>query len=203
MKKISQILKDTRHDLNLTLETISKATKIPLELLVQIEEGQWTRLGSYAYLQGIVKKYASFLKLDEEKALSYLKRDYKLENPRFIRVSDYEEKPKLNINWYFYLILALIVVFFLIQFFLAWQKPLLKLSSIPKSVKVTSPLVIKGKTQSGVLLYLNDQQIYADEKGNFREELYFERTGERQIEIKAIGVNGKEEVKNFQVKVQK
>jgi len=198
MKKVSQVLKEKRLSLNLTHQEIEKATKIPADLLVQVESDNWGKINSFAYLQGIIKKYAAFLGVDQTKVLSYLRRDYQLQPAHFIRETDYQEtKRQLPSNWYLYGAVFLIIVFFGIQFFLAWQKPLLNLKTIPKVLIMTKPLIVEGKTQPGVLLYLNDEQIYQNEQGYFKEQLFFKKQGTREITIKAIGVNGKEEKKQF------
>jgi hypothetical protein len=203
MRKVSQILKDKRLSLNLTHQEVEQSTKIPVDLLVQVESDNWEKVNSIAYLQGIIKKYAAFLGMDQSKVLSYLRRDYQLKPAHFIRETDYEEtKRQLPSNWYLYGAVFLIIVFFGIQFFLAWQKPLLNLKAIPKVLKMTKPLIIEGKTQPGVLLYLNDEQIYQNEQGHFREQLFFKKPGTREITIKAIGVNGKEEEKQFSLIVK-
>jgi len=198
MKKVSQILKDKRLSLALTLKEVERTTRIPVELLTQIENGEWDKISSFAYLQGVIKKYADFLGMDQSKVLSYLKRDYQLKPAHFIRKTDYEEgKSQLPGNWYLYLAILLVIVFFGIQFFLAWQRPLLELKPIPRELSMSKPLVITGKTQSGVLLYLNDEQIYQNEQGYFKEQLFFKKKGPREITLKAIGINGKEEEKRF------
>jgi len=198
MKKVSDILKDKRLSLNLTLKEVARSTRIPLELLEQIEDGEWGRISSFAYLQGVIKKYANLLGLDQAKMLSYLRRDYQNQPAQFIRKTDYEEgNRQIPGNWYLYLAVFLIICFFGIQLFLSWQKPLLELKPVPRELKMTQPLLIEGTTQAGVLLYLNDEQIYQDEQGHFKEQLFFKKRGIREIVIKAIGVNGKEEVKQF------
>jgi len=203
MKNVSLLLKEKRLALNLSLKEVEHRTRISIALLEQIESGSWNKFGSFAYLQGVIKKYAAFLGMDQSKIISYLKREHELEPAQFIRKTDYEEGGRqLPANWYLYLIIFLVILFFGIQFFLAWQKPLLVIKPVPRQLKVTTPLLVSGKTQSGVLLYLNDQQIYQDEQGKFQEELYFKSKGSREIVIRAIGANGKEEQKRFIVEVK-
>ena len=202
MKKLTQILQDRRQSLQIKLSKISQDTKIPQEQLNNLEQGNLTNFGSYAYLQGVVKKYAEYLGLNPELMASYLRREIEQQQVKFIRVTDYQNNSRLfSLNWSIYIIVSLVVLFFILQLFLSWQKPLLELRALPKTITVSQPLVIRGQTEPGVLLYLNDEQIYQNEKGFFSKNLYFKTPGERRLIIKAIGVNGKEQIEEFIVNI--
>ena len=203
MKKLTQIFQERRQSLQIELTKISQETKISKEQLFNIEQGSWSNFSSYAYLQGVVKKYAQYLGLDPEIIASYLRREIEQHQVKFIRVTDYQVNSRpLSLNWSIYIIIFLVFLFFAIQFFLSWQKPLLELQTLPKTIKVNQPLMIRGQTESGVLLYLNDEQIYQDEKGKFSENLYFKTPGKRQLVIKVIGVNGKEQIEEYTVNIK-
>lgn len=202
MRKISQILQDQRLLLNLEVEEISRKTKIPKDLLLAIEVGKWQAFSSYAYLQGVVKKYINALGLDVNKTVSYLKREIRNQEVKFIRITDYQEKhSKVPANLYLYLILGSVLFFFLLQTLLSWQKPLLELKPIPSKVRIDQPLIVSGQTDRGVLLYLNDEQIYQNNQGQFHESLHFKQKGKRQITIKVIGVNGKEQFQQYTIEI--
>ena len=203
MKNITDILKQERLRKEIDFQKASQDTKIPAHQLENLEKGNWQGFSSDAYLQGVLRKYAVYLGLDADKIAKYLKREIKQQQVKFIRVSNYQEtSPRFSINWTIYILIILVVGFFGLQLFLSWQKPLLKLRQIPSIIVVNKPLLIKGQTEKGVLLYLNDEPIYQDEQGNFEETLYYKTVGERQIELKAIGVNGKEQTLVYTVKVK-
>ncbi len=202
MQKIGEILKKKRAELGLTLDIVSKETKIPLDKLLIVERGLWHEFSSWAYLQGIVAKYAVFLKLNHKNIVALLRREIEKQDVKFIRRTKYQEQGKfLSSNIYFFVFLFLFVVFFAVQLVVFWQKPLLSLQPIPSRVQVNQPLVVKGKTEPGALLYLNDERVYQDEKGFFSQELYFKK-GKREITIRVLGTNGREVVKTFEVEVK-
>jgi len=204
MRNITQILEQERLKKQLDFKKASQDTKIPIEQLENLEKGNWQKFSSDAYLQGVLQKYALYLGLDSEKIGKYLKREIKEQQVKFIRISDYQDSsPRFSINWTIYALIILVLGFFGLQLFISWQKPLLKLKQIPSSVVVNKALLIKGQTEKGVLLYLNEEPIYQDEQGNFAETLYFKTIGERKIELKAIGVNGKEQILNFNIRVKR
>lgn len=204
MNKISQLLFQEREKQQLTLKQVSQATKIPIFQLQNLEQGNWSNFSSSAYLQGVLQKYATYLELDSVKINAYLKREIKEQQVRFIRVSDYRQTKSHSSSHRTAIVLVLLVLlFFGLQLFLSWQKPLLKLGNIPKSIVVNKPLTIKGQTEKGVLLYLNDELIYQDEQGKFSETLYYKTPGERKLILRAIGVNGQEQETELVVRIKK
>lgn len=203
MKKITDSLSEQRHKQQLSLKQISQATKIPIAQLASLEKGLWQNFSSDAYLQGVLKKYAAFLGLDPEKYSLYLKREINEKKVQFIRVNDYHNpQPQFAFGRTIYALVLLVIFFFGLQIYLSWQKPLLTLNKVPTVILVGKPLQIKGQTEKGVLLYLNDEPIYQDEQGKFSETLYYKTRGERNLELKAIGVNGQEQKYTFTIKVK-
>ncbi len=63
METISEILKQTREKLNLSLKEVSEATKIRETVLKAIEDGNFSYLPSI-YMQSFIKEYIGFLGLD-------------------------------------------------------------------------------------------------------------------------------------------
>jgi hypothetical protein len=195
MNTVAQIIREKRRDLEVSLDEISLATKIPKNQLLSLEKGNWRKFNSFVYLQGVVKKTANYLKLDSAKMILYLKREIEQEKPDFIRKTNYQNHRQfLLANWPVYLLIFVVILFFGLQWFFSWQKPLLEVSSIPKSIKINQFIKIEGKVEPGAILYLNDEAIYQDENGFFSERLFFKNAGERKLVIRAIGVNGKEQI---------
>jgi len=203
MNRVSEIIQKRRKELGIELKDVSSITKISQEQLQKIEESHWDYFDSNVYLEGVVNKYADYLKLDKEKVALYLKREIKLKNPKFIRTTDYEKNHKsLFTNWSVILLILSILSFFGLQWYLSWQKPLLKINKFSPLIKTNQQLTIKGKTEPGVILYLNNELIYQNQEGFFSESLFFKNPGERQVVIKAIGPNGKEQVQQYTIKIE-
>lgn len=202
MQKVSELLRKKRVELGLTPMAVCKETKIPLDKLLVVEKGSWQEFSSWAYLQGIVAKYAVFLKLNPRHIIALLKREIEKQDVKFIRSTKYQEPGKLtSSNIYFFIFLLLFIAFFVVQLIIFWQKPLLSLESVPTHVRSNQPLLIRGKTEAGALLYLNDERIFQDEKGFFSQKLYFKK-GKREITIRVLGTNGREVEKTFTVEVK-
>lgn len=69
MKKIGDVFKQRRKEMNLSLKEVENATSIRLNHLQAIEDGEMGKLISPVYAQGFVKQYASFLGIDGERVI--------------------------------------------------------------------------------------------------------------------------------------
>jgi cytoskeletal protein RodZ len=65
-KRIGEILREKRRELNLSLKEAENATSIRMGHLKAIEEGDISQLISSVYAQGFVRQYATFLGFDGE-----------------------------------------------------------------------------------------------------------------------------------------
>jgi len=202
MQSVADRLIEERQAKGLSLTEVSTKTKIPKNQLKYIENGNWSAFSSYAYLQGVIKKYGHLLGLSEKKLLPLLRREVKTQPYSIVRDSNYEEKNKINSKLMFFLIVfLLLIIFFISQLWVFWQKPKVQLQTIPVTIKREKPLQIKGQTESGSLIYLNDEQIFLNEKGQFNQSLFL-KEGKHEFILKIIGPNGKEYVRKFTVKVK-
>ncbi len=64
MKETGNILKSARLQQNITLEEIAQATKIKVQTLIALEEGDLSKLPKKAFIRGFVRTYAGYLKLN-------------------------------------------------------------------------------------------------------------------------------------------
>jgi cytoskeletal protein RodZ len=69
MKKIGELFKQRRKEINLSLKEAENATSIRMSYLYSIEEGEVHKLISPIYAQGFVRQYAAFLGVDGEKII--------------------------------------------------------------------------------------------------------------------------------------
>lgn len=78
MKKIGELFKSKREEMNLSLREVENATSIRKNYLEAIEEGHIDKLLSSVYAIGFVKQYASFLGFDGEKIIESNPKIFKL-----------------------------------------------------------------------------------------------------------------------------
>ncbi len=66
MESIGEILREARHRKQVTLEDVSRVTKIKVEILEQLEADEFDRLVSPTYTKGFLKLYGEHLGLDSQ-----------------------------------------------------------------------------------------------------------------------------------------
>jgi cytoskeletal protein RodZ len=74
MESIGEILRETRHAKKKSLEDISRATKIKMDILEKLEADDYTSMPGPMYTKGFLKIYADHLGLDSDSIVAtYLK----------------------------------------------------------------------------------------------------------------------------------
>ncbi|QVL56884.1 MAG: helix-turn-helix domain-containing protein [Simkaniaceae bacterium] len=69
VKKLGDLFKTKRKELNLSLKEVENATSIRMSHLESIEEGKDDEFLSPVYMLGFMRQYASFLGMDGEKLI--------------------------------------------------------------------------------------------------------------------------------------
>jgi len=64
MESIGENLREARHNRKVSLEDASRATRIKIEILEQLEADEFDRLAAPTYTKGFLKLYAEYLGLD-------------------------------------------------------------------------------------------------------------------------------------------
>ena len=74
MESIGENLREARHNRKASLEDASRATKIKIEILEQLESDEFDRLAAPTYTKGFLKLYAEYLGLDSQSVVdAYLR----------------------------------------------------------------------------------------------------------------------------------
>lgn len=200
MRTVGQVLKDERERKFYTLDEIEKATKIRKELLEALEAGYYSKLPPQTFVQGFIKNYGKFLKLDPEKLLAIYRREFSESKhpPRILEsFKDPVDQKKFRLTPARALgsvILGLIIIFFVylwIEYrflvggpFLEVSQPINQLSTNADSIFVT------GRTDPEAKVSINDQDITVDTFGKFSQEIKL-TNNINNIEITATSNSGK------------
>jgi len=199
-----EYLKKIREGRGISLEKASQETKILRHLLEAIENDDYKKLPPPAFLKGIIRKYSSYLRLDENKILDF----YKKCNGRKISSGENDLLPenrfivfRPKIVFFFsslapkvlkfsLFLIIIIYLFFKITQFLLPAK--IALYYPPEDLTVISEnLVIEGRVIRGKALYFRDKEVLLDGKGVFREEIIL-NPGLNLLEFKALNSLGLE-----------
>jgi len=74
MESIGEILREARHNKRASLEDASRATRIKMDILEQLEADEFDKLAAPAYTKGFLKLYSEYLGLDSQAMVeSYLR----------------------------------------------------------------------------------------------------------------------------------
>lgn len=181
MRTVGQILKEERERKFYTLDEIEKATKIRKELLEALEAGQYSKLPPPTFVQGFIKNYGKFLRLDQEKLLAIFRREFseRVHPPRILETfSNPVDKKRFKLTPARALggvILTLTIIFFVYLWFeyrflvggpfLEVSEPINQFNTTSSSIQVT------GRTDPEVSLSINNQEIGVDLDGKFSQEI--------------------------------
>ncbi|OGE62545.1 hypothetical protein A3J19_00860 [Candidatus Daviesbacteria bacterium RIFCSPLOWO2_02_FULL_41_8] len=181
MRTVGQVLKEEREKKFFSLEEIEKATKIRKELLEFLEAGLYSKLPPPTFVQGFIKNYGKFLKLDQEKLLAIFRREFS-EGQHPPRVLDSFSNPVDRKRFKLTparalggVILSLIIIFFVYLWFeyrFLVGGPFLEVSQPVDQFSATSPaILVTGRTDPEVKLSINNQEIGLDSAGRFSQEI--------------------------------
>lgn len=200
MRTVGQILKEEREKKLYTLDEIEKATKIRKELLEALEAGQYFKLPPPTFVQGFIRNYGKFLKLDPEKLLAIFRREFSegKHPPRILETfSNPVDKKRFKLTPSRALggvILILIIMFFVYLWFeyrFLVGGPFLEVTEPVNQSNTTSPVVeITGRTDPEAKLSINNQEIGVDPAGKFSQEIKLS-DDINTIEISAVSKGGK------------
>jgi len=193
--RVGELLKNEREKLHLTLDDIEKHTRIRKINLIAVEKGDWQTFSSRTYIQGIIRTYSSFLKLDEDKMLAYFRREYeRLESLKFKKRATTKQFTPLTKRIALYTVALLVVIFSLyfgyqIQLFITPPK-LEVLEPTKTEFKREDKITIKGKVEKDTTIHINGEQIFPNEEFIFTFNLALAETLNK-VTIVATGANGK------------
>lgn len=196
MLTAGETLREKRLQQKLTYTQLSVTIKIPAESLKLIEKSRFNLLPEYAFLKGMIHNYAQALGLNPEKIGAIFRRDYdrerKIKPPVILnkslspkRIDKILAKPQTS----FFAGLTVLAVLVIGLLWRAYQPPHLVIDSPLDQQTAISPVEIRGRTDRGANLNLNDKTINLKPDGGFSTEfeaepgeyyLVFRSTSRRQ-----------------------
>lgn len=181
MRTVGQILKENREAKFYTIDEVEKATKIRKELLLALENDDFFKLPPATFVQGFIKNYAKFLKLDPEKLLAVFRREFSVKEHQpyvmdaFANPLD-KTRFKITPNRVLGAVVLLIILSFFTYLWIQYRgfvgAPNLALASPSEGQTTDIPtIVVEGKTDPEVKVMVNSQEIAISDSGEFKEEI--------------------------------
>ena len=200
MIKVGQKLQEERTRQGLTIDAVSKATKIKTQFLSAIERGEYDKLPSSAYGSGFVRNYIEFLGLPEKETMALFRREFDAEKiykvlPEGLSHPGIYSPRKVKIGQT--VTSALVILFLLVGYILFQNRyaiinPPLDIQS-PKEGTVISRKTIEviGQTDSNATVYVNNDAVFLEKDGSFKKNIDV-FPGKSTIQIRAVNRFGKE-----------
>jgi cytoskeletal protein RodZ len=208
MIKAGQRLAEARFKRGLNLEDVSQATKIKIEFLTAIENGEYEKLPSFAYAQGFVRNYAKFVNLPEKELLALFRREFDAD--KSVKVlpqsfaKDYSTSRFKNKQTTLIVALVFLIVFGFVgyQFRFAFLNPSLHvISPTEKEVIIGNRVAVSGKTDPEATVAVNNNPVAVSEIGAFKKNLNV-FPGKNEITIKSINKFGRATVIKREIEVK-
>jgi len=180
MIRIGERLKEERERQGRSLEDVAKATKIRLQFLKGIEDGNYSGLPSSAYIQGFVKNYIDFLGLPRKELLALFRREFDEQEYRSVLPENITAKKEISLNRVRIrqavilgsAIIVAVLLYIFLQYKSAFFSPSLSVAT-PKEQSVISSqtVTIRGNTEPNASVTVNNIPVIVDAGGNFKKEI--------------------------------
>jgi len=181
MRTVGQILKEEREKQLLSLEQVEKVTKIRVELLKELEADNFHKLPPPTFVQGFIKNYGHYLKLDINKLLAIYRREFSSQKhpPRVMEaLANPLGKPIFRLTPA--KVLSGVVILLVLAFFgYLWYEfrflagaPFLEVSQPQDNLSSNSAVVeVVGRTDAESKVEINSQEVTVEASGNFHQEV--------------------------------
>lgn len=210
MLRAGQRLRSQRLRNGLTLEEVSKATKIKVSFLLAIEKGEYKKLPPATYAQGFVRNYAGFLGMSKQEILAIFRREYdekkvvKVLPEGLIRREEFPLK-RFRLQLATKLIIFVFIIllgYILFQYRYAIIDPPLTIDSPTEGAVVSSQTItVVGRTDSNASVFVNNDPASLDTNGNFKKVITV-FTGKTTITVKVINYFGRETIAERHIEVK-
>lgn len=180
---LGEKIKKLRGQYRMSLVDVSKSTKIQVKYLEYLENGEYQKLPAEVYVRGFLKAYARHLGLEEEAFLKLYDKEKNIQENLGKDFSS-DSRPRTPLQPIFVLtsrtlVLGLIgfIVFgtfaYLVSEFRSFvAEPTLEVFTPLSGVVVeSSSVVVRGKSDRGAQVSINDQAVFVGSDGFFEENL--------------------------------
>ena len=209
MRKVSDVLRETREEKGVSLTAVERETKIKRIYLEAIERGAYHHLPSESYALGFVKNYAKYLGLPLATVVPLFRREYEAKRhvaiiPEFRKKQHTYNRKKIFSGRGLIVIAAIVLIagYVLFQYSSVLFAPGLEIMS-PKNNSTISGNVaqVRGKTDPYATVTVNGEEVYVSLDGTFKKAVY-EFSGSNKIKIIAKNRFGKQSEKDIVVNVE-
>lgn len=202
-----------RSEAHLSVPDMAKATKIQAKYIEALERGQYEKLPADVYVRGYLRSYARYLNIDEGALVRLYEQERNIKSniwPEaplknvFAKATDrtYTFSPRSLVLAAIALVVMSVAVYLWLQFRQFTTEPLLRITEPnPNQVITGNTTVLRGKTDRGTQVTVNNEATFVSPEGNFEETLTLQN-GVNQITVRAINRFNKERVEVLQLEAR-
>lgn len=180
---LGEKLRKLRSDFRMSLQDVSKATRIQVKYLEFLENGEYGKLPADVYVRGFLRSYARYLNVDEGALIKLYERECNIQEnlgrDTGKKATTYATTPASLVITSRSLVLGLIVILLLGAFTYLYREfksfaaePLLVVLAPENGAVIEGESVtISGKTDKGARVTMNSQSVFVSDDGSFGDTL--------------------------------
>lgn len=180
---LGEKLRKLRNDFRMSLQDVSKSTRIQVKYLEFLENGEYSKLPADVYVRGFLRSYARYLNVDEQALVKLYERECNIrENlgqETAKKPNAYVSAPASIVITSRSIVITLIALLvggsflYLYREFKSFAAEPLLVVLTPENGAVVdaSEIVVSGKTDKGAELTINGQGVYVGDDGSFSDKL--------------------------------
>ncbi|MCL5666370.1 MAG: DUF4115 domain-containing protein [Patescibacteria group bacterium] len=183
LETLGEYLKEVRESLGFAVEKVADKTGISPKFITALEEGNYRQLPADIYMTGFLKKIAAFYSVDGRELVSQYKKERGIQQQLGSQAAGggYLKKKILGrmVVTPVTVSIALGLLFAAVTMgYIAWQ--VMSINRTP-SLEIFQPqdrqvvkdsfVNVRGKTDPGTGIAINNQSIFVDSEGNFKTQL--------------------------------
>ncbi len=207
METLPEYLKSARESFSYEPNHVARITNISPKFIEYLEAGYYHRLPADVYVYGFLRKLAELYRTDAELLIFQYKKERGIHEQLNKKIPAYksytDSKFEVTPRTIGFAALGAFVIFILGYLFYQVhainQPPHLSINEPKNGARITtSSVIVQGNTDAGVNLSMNDQQIFVDSDGNFKQPVSLS-PGEKVLTFIAKNNFGKESTKQLVV----
>lgn len=172
---LGEKLRRLREERGNTFEEVALLLHVSREYIIALEAGEYKNLPGPLYVRRYIKKYAEFLEINPNTALSLFEKEILVwKEPRDISTETHLiKKPFVVERYVLWILFALMMtglgVYLLGEAIGIFKAPALEVSLSPLSQTHDSAITVEGKTEKEAEVRINNQSVQLNSEGNFSE----------------------------------
>jgi cytoskeletal protein RodZ len=181
---LGEKLRKLRSQYRMSLAEISKATRIQVKYLEALENGAYGELPAEVYVRGFLKNYARYLGLEDEVFLKLYDKEKNIQANLgrerelvpaalpALRVSTWIITPRTLVIAGIILVLGGTFLYLFLEFRAFVAEPRLIITEPVAGATIDgASLTLRGRTDRGARVLINNEPVFVDTNGDFGEEL--------------------------------